>query len=249
MRGAQTTVDAFVVRSMEYREKDRIVSLITPSHGRVDAVARGAKTSARRFGGHLELGHRIEAVVALSSSGLHSLRSAEAKQVWSSLQTDFTATMAQQYVCELALRTSAEGEADEPAFRWIGASFDILEQCLGGLRAWPIALWAIERSYLRVRGLYPETSQCAECGKALGVGVSAILHLPELWPLCRACAETGASLREQWQSVTYFDPRAESRMEHVGAWRRAYRVALSHALGSAPRTAAMLDASLAQGNR
>ena len=45
--------DAIVIRLTDYGESDRIVTLLTERHGKVTAIAKGARRSRKRFGGAL----------------------------------------------------------------------------------------------------------------------------------------------------------------------------------------------------
>ena len=44
---------ALVLRAQAYGESDRIVTLLTATHGKVTALARGARSSRKRFGAAL----------------------------------------------------------------------------------------------------------------------------------------------------------------------------------------------------
>jgi DNA repair protein RecO (recombination protein O) len=46
--------EAIVLRSIRYGEADRILHLYTPDHGRVSAIAKGARRSRSRFGARLD---------------------------------------------------------------------------------------------------------------------------------------------------------------------------------------------------
>ena len=46
--------EAIVLRSIRYGEADRIVHLYTVAHGRLSAIAKGARRSRSRFGARLE---------------------------------------------------------------------------------------------------------------------------------------------------------------------------------------------------
>ena len=46
--------EAIVLRSIRYGEADRILHLYTPDHGRVSAIAKGARRTRSRFGARLE---------------------------------------------------------------------------------------------------------------------------------------------------------------------------------------------------
>jgi DNA repair protein RecO (recombination protein O) len=50
----QVTTDALLLRAVDYRDSDRILTLFTQHLGIVSAIARGAKSSKRRFQGVLE---------------------------------------------------------------------------------------------------------------------------------------------------------------------------------------------------
>ena len=45
---------AIVLRTVDYGESDRVVTLLTAERGKLAAFARGARASRRRFGGALE---------------------------------------------------------------------------------------------------------------------------------------------------------------------------------------------------
>ena len=45
---------AIILRHIDYGEADRIVTALTPDHGRLKGFARGARHSRKRFGAALE---------------------------------------------------------------------------------------------------------------------------------------------------------------------------------------------------
>ena len=44
-----TTTDALLLRAVDYRDADRVCTFFTHELGMVSAIARGAKSSKRRF--------------------------------------------------------------------------------------------------------------------------------------------------------------------------------------------------------
>jgi DNA repair protein RecO (recombination protein O) len=63
MRVAGTLkTEAIVLRSIRYGEADRILHLYTPRHGRLSAIAKGARRSRSRFGARLEPFFHVRAV-------------------------------------------------------------------------------------------------------------------------------------------------------------------------------------------
>lgn len=67
--------DAFLLRSVDYRDHDRIVTLLTRHHGALGVIARGARRSRKRFGGALEPFQRL-AVTWRPGRGLGTLTEA-----------------------------------------------------------------------------------------------------------------------------------------------------------------------------
>lgn len=49
------STQAVVLRSVDYGDSDKIVTLFTSGYGKISAIAKGAKRSMKRFGGTLEL--------------------------------------------------------------------------------------------------------------------------------------------------------------------------------------------------
>ena len=45
---AQITTNAIVLRRADYRENDRMLTLFSPTHGRIDALARGCRRQPRQ---------------------------------------------------------------------------------------------------------------------------------------------------------------------------------------------------------
>src|SRR5436190_11607970 len=55
--------EAIVLRSIRYGEADRILHLYTPDHGRLGAIAKGARRARSRFGARLEPFFHVDAVL------------------------------------------------------------------------------------------------------------------------------------------------------------------------------------------
>ena len=56
------TVKAFILRKVNYGERDVITTLLTPDSGRVQAMAKNGRNS-KRFGGGLEPFRKIDAII------------------------------------------------------------------------------------------------------------------------------------------------------------------------------------------
>ena len=69
--------EAIVLRSIRYGEADRILHLYTPAHGRLSAIAKGARRSRSRFGARLEPFFHVRAVLHEGRSELLTVTSVD----------------------------------------------------------------------------------------------------------------------------------------------------------------------------
>ncbi len=161
-------LDVLVLGHGDAGEADRVVHLLSPTWGRVDAYARGARASRRRFAGLAEPGTRVRA----------TLRRGRAPGDWSLLELELVAAphRARQsydrllllgYGCEVArVLAVPEVQADKP--------FGLLESWLSVLEAEPTpgraARVAYEAKALTFAGLTPTLTRCAVCGEARADG-------------------------------------------------------------------------------
>ena len=65
-----------MLRSIRYAEADRILHMYTPAHGRIAAIAKGARRSRSRFGARLEPFFQIRAILHEGRGDLYTVTAA-----------------------------------------------------------------------------------------------------------------------------------------------------------------------------
>jgi DNA repair protein RecO (recombination protein O) len=172
-----------VLRTTPLRESDLLVVLYTDRHGRVTAVARGARKSRRRFAGALSLLVLGRYQLGRRPRGeLWGLDSAEVVREWTHLSSDVVAVAHASYVAEL-VDTLLPAESPEPyVLELIVAAWDAL--AAGGPS--PSALRAFEIALLDLAGHRPALDRCAACGGELAPG--AVFDPQRGGAICRRCA-------------------------------------------------------------
>src|SRR5215510_9121329 len=91
-----------VLKTTPLRESDLLVTLYTSTHGRIAAVARGARKSQRRFAGALQLLVLGRYQLGRRPRGdLWGLDGAEVEREWIQLAGDVFAVAHASYVAEL----------------------------------------------------------------------------------------------------------------------------------------------------
>ena len=154
--------EAIVLRTQKLGEADRIVTLLTRSHGRVRAVAKGVRRTTSRFGARLEPFSHVDVQLAEARS-LDVVTQAETLAPFAGrMGGDYAAYTAGTVMLETAERLVTEDK--EPA----------LQQYLllvGGLRAICEAgrppaqvLDAFLLRSLAVAGWAPSFDECTRCG-------------------------------------------------------------------------------------
>ena len=188
MQGPAERVQAVVLRTVPYGESDLVVHLLVRARGRISAFARGAKKSARRFGGTLEPFSVVEVVLSEGrSADLFSLHEASLLEGHAGLRDDLSRLAHAGYASELAHELTRAGE---PADRIYLLLCDFLGRLSHGA-ATSSRLRALELAALDAAGLAPELSACARCGDEVAAG-RAMLDPVAGGIACARCAGPGA---------------------------------------------------------
>ena len=143
-------------------EADLIVTLLAEHHGRVRGVAASARKSRRRFGGALEPMTRVAAAwVEREGRELHRIETLEPLRSFAAMQSDPARQAACAVLSEITSATIRDEQPEEATFRLLGATLAALE---GGLHPW-LAVRYAEYWTLKLHGVLPDLSRCAECGE------------------------------------------------------------------------------------
>lgn len=188
----QLKISAVVLRTVDYGESDRVVSLFSHQCGKLSVFARGARASRRRFGGALEPFTLIEAELkGRHGSELMSLESVTVARAFGGIRTDLARIACASYACELARESVRDHEPHCDLF-------DLLVEYLSRLETGPARPWmlrAFELGALRAGGIMPRLEDCARCGNRLAAAPSDRLSFdPEQGGfLCGECGTPGVS--------------------------------------------------------
>jgi DNA repair protein RecO (recombination protein O) len=197
-----------VLRTQPLRESDLLVVLYTDVHGRVSAVARGARKSQRRFAGALSLLVLARFRLGRRPRGdLWGLDDAEVIREWTRLSTDVVAVAHASYVAEL-VTVLLPAEAPEPSvLELVVAAWDSLAD--GGPS--PGALRAVELALLEIGGHGPAIDQCAVCG-------SSDLESGAVWDPIRGGAICRAdAARSRGAGVRPYEPGTRAYLDAIAA--------------------------------
>jgi DNA repair protein RecO (recombination protein O) len=171
--------DAVVLRHSDLGEADRLLTLYTREHGKVRAIAKGARKIASRKAGHLEPFTHVRLQLA-KGRDLLIVTQAETIDAYQPLREDLTLMGYAAYVIELLDRFVPDEDVAVPSlFRLLTETLSRLasESDSSTLRqaqdnaSLIASSWLVVRSYemrlLDFLGFRPQLFECANCGQEI----------------------------------------------------------------------------------
>src|ERR1700730_11113070 len=160
---APLKTEAIVLRSIRYGEADRILHLYTPAHGRISAIAKGARRARSRFGARLEPFFRVRAVLHEGRSDLLTVTSVDTVAAHAALR-DHAATLdAAARACDAVARLFETPDPHPEVFRLLANELALL--CDAPANARPANGLAFRIKLLLAAGIVPQLGACAACGE------------------------------------------------------------------------------------
>lgn len=155
--------EGIVLRTNDYGETNKIVTMLTREKGKRAAVARGAKKTNSRLSGVTQpFTHGYFLVQGVR--GLGTMQQGEALDSMRHIREDLLKTAYAAYIVELTDRTTEEGEAGGPLFELVRKSLAYINEGIDPA----IVTNIFEMKMLTQVGLRPELSSCAVCGETEG---------------------------------------------------------------------------------
>jgi DNA repair protein RecO (recombination protein O) len=155
--------EAIVLRSIRYGEADRILHLYTPRHGRVGAIAKGARRSKSRFGARLEPFFRIRIVLREGRGELYSVTAADTIAAHGGVR-DHAATLdAASRACDAVARLFETDDPHPGVYTLLANELALLDGDARNGR--PANGLAFRLKLLLAAGIVPQLAACASCGE------------------------------------------------------------------------------------
>ena len=189
------TTPTVVLRTIRYGEADAILALYSLDHGRVSAIAKGARRATSKLGGRLQPGVVVDMHLHRGRGDLMTVRGAHMRHANAGLWVEGYRLRAAGCVLETAMRALPEEEPNPEAFALLVRTLELLAASPvrdGHPRLDPLVLgFAVK--LLVVSGLLPRLTACAACGDA-GPLVGFSAHVGGA--LCPACVRAGEPVED-----------------------------------------------------
>jgi DNA repair protein RecO (recombination protein O) len=191
--------DALVLRAYKLGETSKIVTLLSRAHGKLRAVAKGARNPRSRYQSALELMSEVR-VSLYGRQGTELFRLGACELVHSAFPLatrSLESGMAVSYFADLLDSFSSEGVVEDALYRLAPAVLHAAEEGV----PLPLLSRYLEAWLLKLHGLYPQLERCASCNQPLPAGPLAY-HRPAHGFICDACGPaSGPRLGESQRAV------------------------------------------------
>ncbi len=154
--------EAIVLKRINLGEADSIITLYTPNHGKIRAVAKGVRRLKSKLGGHLDLLTR-SALLLAQGRNLDIITQSQSIESFLPLKSDLNRISCAFYVAELLDQFTAEEVENYPIYRLLNA--DLLWLCTARNSA--LVLRHFELQLLSHLGYQPELYHCLGCKSPL----------------------------------------------------------------------------------
>ncbi len=164
--GRSYKTEAVVLRSIRFSEADRVLHLFTSERGRVNAIAKGVRKTASRFGGRLEPLTHVALMLHEGRGDLHTVSGADIIQSHAAVRERTYNLSVGQIGAEAVLKLNAEPEPQPQMFSGLNRFLTLLETWSASPDADPaldpLGL-GFQLKLLSLSGYLPHLTTCASC--------------------------------------------------------------------------------------
>lgn len=171
---------ALVCRVAEYKDNDYVLTMVSPTLGKISAIARGARKQGSGLFASVQQFCYGEYVLYNKSDRI-SVTKADVRERFFSITEDFLRFSAGQMVLQLLADLAQAGEDCEDLFK---LSYYLLSHiCYGKENVYDLSLYYLLQ-LLKNQGVSPHSTRCAFCGDSTFSG--AVFH-KKYGALCQNC--------------------------------------------------------------
>lgn len=237
-------VEGIVIRSMDYGESNKIVTLLTKSQGKVGVLIRGAKKVRSRHSSLAQLFTYGE-FSYFRTKGLGTLNHGEIIQSHHDLREDLDLSAHAAYAVELTDRTLQEDEPGNYYFEQLNAYLEALSD----KKDTAIVTQLYEMRVLDFAGYAPQLEYCVQCGQEAAVYKLSVQFGGALCPRCQHNDRFAVTLSEGAQKLLKLYRRMDLRRlgniqvreETKQELKKAMRALLDAQLGLQLKSRAFLE--------
>ena len=179
------TVRGLTIRSVNYKEADQILTILTDTRGCLTVKARGVRRKGSRLKAAAQL-FTFSQMTLYEQNGRATLHEAEVLQQFPGLQTDLTKLAQASYLAEVLGTEAEDAPVEEDILR---LALNCLYALSNDLCPPGVIKAAFELRYMLLAGYAPDLQGCTVCGAIHPVHPVAMLEAGTV--RCQSCAVPG----------------------------------------------------------
>lgn len=198
---------AIILNRRDWREADRLVSVYTPGHGRLNLLARGASKLNSKLAAHLEP-ISLSQIMVIKGKAFDYLGSAIMVKAFMGIKGDLNKLYFAGRALDFFNRLVREGEKDEALFNWLEKWLTSLDQTGGneGLNKEDgrFRLLLFYSRLLSLLGYALSLDNCLACKREIVAGNKSRLDLIRGGLICPNCQAENDSYGFSQQNLAVF---------------------------------------------
>ena len=194
--------EAITLRVAPFSNTSHVVTWLTPTHGKIATVVKGACRPKSPVLGQYDIGFLCELLFyERDRNGLHIIKECSVLDSRSHMRGNWQLTAAASYMCHLAsIVTPDAGHAPE-LYTLLASSLSFLTPDMAASHSRALLLFWFELQLLAILGIPPQLDKCVNCSASAAAGPGTIFSPQQGGILCVKCKSSGAALISG-QSVT-----------------------------------------------
>ena len=157
-RSHQYKATGIILKGATLKETDRIITILTPEHGLIKAVAPGAKKLKSRLRGRTEL-FVINQLLFVKGRSLDKIIQAETIYTYPGLSQDIGRLASAQYLGELAVYIAVDEQPQEDLYELLNEHLRRIEKLQPQQNVYPYIVQGVFH-LLAVAGIAPQVQAC-----------------------------------------------------------------------------------------
>lgn len=153
-----------IIKRVNYKEADKILTIFTANMGKITALAKGVRKTTSKLGGHLELFCSVDLILA-EGKAFDIVTSVEKNCHFKNLCFDLDRTSHAYYVCELVDKFTHEDYKDTRLYNLLFLALDSINQEISLDKKLDLILSGFKIKLLKILGFLPDLKKCVHCGK------------------------------------------------------------------------------------
>jgi DNA repair protein RecO (recombination protein O) len=195
--------EAVVLNSVRFGDGHKIVNLLTPGFGKIEASAFGVRKTKSRFGSRLEPFTVAQVLLyRKSEESMFTVREVDVVHAHREIREDLYRFIIGSCIIEPVVRFVEKGETDRTLFSLLSDSLKALDGIELGRGVYLLSMYEIK--LFAALGYSPNVSVCRRCGSPVERQKRAYFDSTNGLPLCDRCG-TVSSAALTGGAIDFFD--------------------------------------------